>query len=77
MAINEMNRPEYLPTKEYTAKYGDQLSDERKQILFEPAKELIYSTGISERDLMAETKGNTDDILNKAFQIYISQTSKK
>ena len=30
LAINEMNQPKYFPTKEYTAKYGSELSDERK-----------------------------------------------
>ena len=76
-AINEMNRPEYAPTKEYLEKYGNELSDERKQILFKPAKELILSTGISERDLAKETNNDRDQILNKAFKIYVSQTSKK
>lgn len=77
LAINEMNRPEYAPTKEYIEKYGDQLSNERKQILLEPAKELIYSTGTSERALAQETNNDRDQILNKAFKIYISQTPKK
>lgn len=77
LAINEMNRPEYAPTKEYTAAHGDQLSDERKQILFEPAKALIFSTGVSERELAQETNNNRDQILNKAFKIYISKTPKK
>lgn len=77
VAINEMNRPEYAPTKEYIQTHGDQLSDERKQILFEPAKALIFSTGITERQLAAETNNDRDQILNKAFKIYISQTPKK
>lgn len=77
LAINEMNRPEYAPTKEYIQEYGDELSDERKQILFEPAKALIISTGITERDLVKETNNDVNQILNKAFKIYISQTSKK
>lgn len=77
LAINEMNRPEYAPTKEYIQAYGDELSDERKQILFEPAKALIISTGITERELVKETNNDVNQILNKAFKIYISQTSKK
>jgi hypothetical protein len=77
LAINEMNRPEYAPSKEYIQSYGDELSDERKQILFEPAKALILSTGITERDLIKETNNDVNQILNKAFKIYISQTSKK
>lgn len=77
LAINEMNRPEYAPDKEYIAQHGDQLSDERKQILFEPAKALILSTGTTERELAQETNNNRDQILNKAFKIYISQTPKK
>ena len=76
-AINEMNQPKYHPTKEYTEKYGSELSPERKQILLEPAKELIYSTGIDERALQNEANGDINIILNKAFEIYISQTSKK
>ncbi len=77
LAINEMNQPKYFPTKEYTAKYGSELSDERKQILFEPGKQLIYSTGITEKQLMTETKGDVNAILNKAFAVYVSQTSPK
>ncbi|MDO4728002.1 MAG: hypothetical protein Q4B43_03235 [Bacteroidota bacterium] len=77
MAINEMNQPRYFPTKEYTEKYGSELSDQRKQILFEPAKELIYSTGITEKELMTKTNGDVNDILNMAFKIYINKTSKK
>jgi hypothetical protein len=77
LAINQMNRPEYAPTKEYIQTYGDELSDERKKILLEPAKALIISTGITERDLVKETTNDVNQILNKAFKIYISQTSKK
>lgn len=77
LALNQMNRPEYAPSREYMEKYGDELSDERKQILFEPGKALILSTGITERELVKETNNDRDKILNKAFKIYISQTSKK
>lgn len=76
-AINKMNQPKYLPAKEYTEKYGNELSDERKQILLEPAKELIYSTGVDERVLQREANGDINIILNKAFKIYILKTSKK
>jgi hypothetical protein len=77
LAINEMNKPEYAPTKEYIQAHGDELSDQRKQILFEPAKALIFSTGVTERELVKETNNDLNQILNKAFKIYISQTSKK
>ena len=63
--------------KPQNAKYGSELSDERKQILFEPGKQLIYSTGITEKQLMTETKGDVNAILNKAFAVYVSQTSPK
>ena len=74
-ALNEMNKPMYHPTKEYTEKYGDELSPERKAILFEPAKELIFATGISEEQLQEETKGEVDKILSKALKLYASKTS--
>src|SRR5690606_5491126 len=61
-AINEMNQPKYHPTKEYTEKYGSELSPERKQILLEPAKELIYSTGIDEQALQNEANGDINII---------------
>ena len=77
IAINEMNKPKYHPTKEYTEKYGSELSPERKQILLEPARKLIYSTGINEQDLQKEANSDINIILNKAFKIYISQTSIK
>lgn len=76
-AINKMNQPKYLPTKEYTEKYGNELSNERKQILLEPAKKLIYSTGVNEQELQRETNDDINIILNKVFKIYISKTSKK
>ena len=77
LAVTEMSQKQYLPTKEYTQQHGSELSDERKQILLNPAKELIFSTGISEEQLQSETRGDINLILNKAFKIYSSQTSKK
>ena len=64
-------------TAEERQQFGSELSDERKQILFEPGKQLIYSTGITEKQLMTETKGDVNAILNKAFAVYVSQTSPK
>jgi len=77
MAINEMNKPQYFPTEEYTKKYGDELSPKRKAILFKPALILIYSTSKTEEKLDAKTMADTNQILNRAFKIYISKTSKK
>lgn len=77
LAVNKMNRPQYAPTEEYQKRYGDELSDERKQILLEPAKKLILSTGISERELTKETNNDVNQTLSKAFKIYVSKTSKK
>lgn len=71
-ALAEINKPQYAPSKEYIEKYGAELSDERKQVLLQPAKDLIIATGVSEKDLKGET---TNDILNKAFKIYVSQTA--
>lgn len=71
-AITEINKPQYAPTKEDVEKHGSELSDERKQILLQPAKDLIIATGVSEAELSKET---TNDILNKAFKIYVSQTA--
>ena len=75
-ALTEICQPKYQPTKEYTEKHGNQLSDERKQILLQPAKELIFSTGISEKELVAETDNQINLILQKAFKIYALQTEK-
>lgn len=71
-----MNKPEYFPTKEYTEKFGSELSDARKQILLEPAKNLIFSTGITSNQLQSKTNNEVDKILNMAFKIYILKTSK-
>lgn len=71
-AITEINKPQYAPTKEHIEKYGSELSDDRKQVLLQPAKDLIIATGVSEKELSKET---TNDILNKAFKIYVSQTA--
>ncbi len=72
-AIKEMSQLRYLPTKEYTEKYGNELSPERKQILYPAALELIYSTGITEEQLKTETNGDLNQILNKAFSIYTNK----
>lgn len=71
-ALAEINKPQYAPSKEYTERNGSELSDERKQVLLQPAKDLIIATGVSEAELSKET---TNDILNKAFKIYVSQTA--
>jgi|SRR5699024_5377158 len=77
MAINEMNKPHYLPTEEYARKHGDELSPERKAILFNPAVNLIHSMGGTGEGLPVKTMADTNRILNKAFKIYISKTTKK
>lgn len=71
-AITEINKKQYAPSKEYIEKYGAELSDERKQVLLQPAKDLIIATGVTEAELSKET---VNDILNKAFKIYVSQTA--
>jgi len=75
LALREISKPHYRPTREYIEKYGDELSPERKAILFEPAKELIFATGTSEEQLQEETNGEVDKILSKALKLYVSKTS--
>lgn len=77
MAINEINQPNYFPSPEYTKKHGDELSAERKAILFDPALELIYSNGDTKEKPTVRTISDTNRILNQAFKIYISKTAKK
>ena len=60
----------HRPTQEYKEKYGNLLSEERKQILLPAAVDLIYSTGVSAEELQQETNGDTNEILKKAFKIY-------
>ena len=61
----------------YVTKYGNKLSDERKDVLYPKALDLIYSTGITEEQLMKETQNDRSKIINKAFIIYNDQLSKK
>lgn len=75
-AIIEMNQPKYHPTKEYTLKHGDELSDERKEILLAPAIELIYANGVTEQELMKETGGDKNLILKKGFKIFSKEFKK-
>ena len=72
-AVEEMNQPKYFPTQEYIDQHGLELSDERKQILYKPALELIYSMGITEEQLEKETGGDIAEILIKAFDICSSK----
>ncbi|WP_353100968.1 hypothetical protein [Myroides odoratus] len=74
-ALREINSPENRPTPEEQAKLGSELSDKNKQILLTPAKKLIYATGVTETELVAETNNDINAILNKAFQIFVSLTS--
>lgn len=74
-ALREINLPENQPTPEEQAKLGSELSDKNKHILLTPAKKLIYATGITETQLIAETNNDINAILNKAFQIFVSLTS--
>ena len=78
LAINEMSQPQYFPTAEYTAMYGDELSPERKQILLQPAMDLVNSeTGTTYSKMQKLTPALINKILNDAFGIYIKKTSKK
>jgi|GEM_PF-5177003 len=76
MAINEMNKPKYFPSEEYSKQYGNELSPERKNILFKPAMDLIYTVEHKDIDNV-KTMADTNNVLNKAFKIYTTQTSKK
>lgn len=75
-AISKINKSKYLPSEKHRKKNGDELSIERKSILFEPALDLIYSVDHTIEIKDTKTLADTNEILNKAFKLYISQTLK-
>lgn len=75
--INEMNKPQYFPSEKYTQQHGDELSPERKNILFDSAVNLVYSVEKNDKELIVKNMADTNRILNKAFKIYIFETNKK
>ena len=46
------------------------MSERRKAILVPASKDLILSTGVSEKEMMEKTKGNSGSIIVWAYKIY-------
>ena len=68
MAFKTLGEPQNRPTEE--EKRSSELSERRKALLVPASKDLILSTGVSEKEMMDKTKGNSGSIIIWANQIY-------
>lgn len=51
-------------------KRSSELSERRKALLVPASKNLILSTGVSEKEMMEKTKGNSGSIIVWGYKIY-------
>jgi hypothetical protein len=68
MAFKTLGEPQNRPTEE--EKRSSELSERRKALLVPASKDLILSTGVSQKEMMDKTKGNSGSIIIWANQIY-------
>ena len=68
MALKTLGEPKNRATEE--EKRNPELSERRKAILVPASKDLILSTGVSEKEMMEKTKGNSGSIIVWAYKIY-------
>lgn len=71
-ALKWINLPENQPTAEERLVLGSELSDNCKERLLGPAKELIYASGMDDDTFFALTNHERDKIINLGFKVYVS-----
>jgi hypothetical protein len=67
-AFKTLGDPQNRATEE--EKRNPEMSERRKAILVPASKDLILSTGVSEKEMMEKTKGNSGSIIVWAYKIY-------
>lgn len=73
-AFKTLGEPQNRATEE--EKRSSELSERRKALLVPASKNLILSTGISEKEMMEKTKGNSGSIIVWAYKIYKEKNTK-
>ncbi|ANF51500.1 hypothetical protein A0O34_13740 [Chryseobacterium glaciei] len=72
-AFKSLGEIQNRPTEE--EKRNPELSERRKALLIPASKDLILSSGVSEKEMMAKTKGNSSSIIIWAYKIYADKSS--
>ncbi len=72
-ALRSLNEPKNRPTAEERKGNSLELSDSRKEILIPASKDLILSTGVSEKEMMRQTGGDKTKIIVWANKIYFEK----
>lgn len=73
-AFKTLGEPQNRATEE--EKRSSELSERRKALLVPASKNLILSTGVSEKEMMEKTKGNSGSIIVWAYKIYKEKNTK-
>lgn len=72
-ALRSVNQPKNRPTPAERNQNSLELSDSRKELLVPASKDLILSTGISEKEMMRQTGGDKTKIIVWANKIYFEK----
>jgi hypothetical protein len=72
-AFRSLGDPQNRPTQEEKNRKTAELSDRRKALLLPASKSLILSTGVSEKEMMRQTNGDTSAIIIWATKIYLKK----
>ncbi|KMQ67868.1 hypothetical protein ACM39_11035 [Chryseobacterium sp. FH2] len=72
-ALRSLGEPKNRPNEEERRQNSLELSDRRKEILVPASKDLILSTGVSEKELMRQTGGDKTKIIVWANKIYFEK----
>lgn len=72
-AFRSLGDPQNRPTQEEKNSKTAELSDRRKALLLPASKALILSTGVSEKEMMRQTNGDTSAIIIWATKIYLKK----
>lgn len=72
-ALRSVNQPQNRPSAEERKQNSLELSDSRKELLVPASKDLILSTGISEKEMMRQTGGDKTKIIVWANKIYFEK----
>ncbi|WBV61607.1 hypothetical protein PFY12_05650 [Chryseobacterium camelliae] len=72
-ALRSLNEPKNRPTAEERKQNSLELSDSRKELLVPASKDLILSTGITEKEMIHQTGGDKTKIIDWASKIYFEK----
>lgn len=72
-ALRSVNQPKNRPTAAERKQHSLEMSDSRKELLVPASKDLILSTGISEKEMMRQTGGDKTKIIVWANKIYFEK----